>query len=400
MARILSLRSKLLFSTSAVVIASTLGLLVGVYWLSSRAIRELGDEEMEHIVSKTAQELDLWIDNRERDAVNLSELEPLVAACIDRRHAAAAQRTLDRIQRRSPFYENVFLADAAGKEFLDTAGGKSVGVELASVEGFRANVERAQQKEVWTGEVMKSPATGRAVVLLTAPVLAGNRLVGILGTPIELANFSDTFVSKYRIRDTGYLYMVDSSGTFLAHPNAAKILAQHISDFGFGREILTRSSGAMTYDYEGSAKVARFRRAQRKPWTIAAVVPARELLASVRTLECYLVLFGVMTLAAVVLAVWFLAEGISRTVRNAACGLETATRQFLEVSSQISSSSQLLSQAASEQAASVEETSASAEQISAITQQNNERSHKVAQLMNEAIPIVGTLNTSYHLDPA
>jgi len=394
MTRTLSLRTRFAAWTSAVIIASSLGLMVSVYVVSSRVLHRQADEEMDTVVNKTAQELDLWIDSRERDAIDLSGLQPLISACAEHK-LDAAQQTLDHIQSRSPFYENVFLADADGKLFLDSIGGKSVGVDLLSIEGFRANVDQARQGKIWFGDVMKSPATGRPVALLTAPILDGNQVVGILGTPIELSNFSDSFVSTYRLRNTGYLYMFDASGTVLAHPEAGKILSFNVGSTDFGREMMSRDAGSLVYDSEGMSWTAHFRRAKSKPWTIAAVIPTRDLLASIREIEFWLLLFGLMTLAGSVLAVSFLAAKTSRLIRVIVAELENAVGQFFAASSQISSSSQALAQGASEQAASIQQTSASAEEINAITRQTNDRSHKVAGLMNEAIPIVTAVNTSH-----
>jgi len=385
--RNLSLRGRFAAWTSAVVIASSLGLMLSVYLVSSRALRSQADEELDRIVSKTAEELDLWIASRERDAVNIGELPSLTAACAGHK-LAEAQQDLVRIQGRSPFYENVFLADANGKEFLDSIGGKSVGFDLTSVEGFRANVEHAKEGELWLGDVMKSPATGRPVALLTSPIRAGSRIAGILGTPIELSDFSASFVSKYKIRGTGYLFMYDASGMVLAHPDAAKIMSLNIGTLDFGREMLNRRNGSLSYTYEGIAKTSRFQRAQKKPWTVAASIPDRELFASVRTIQLYVAPFGLAMLAGTVFAVSFLAGRVSRLIGAAVSEMESAVEQFFAASAQISSSGQSLAQASSEQAASLEETSASAEEIGAITRQNNERSRRVAQLMSEAIPTV------------
>ena len=393
-AKTLSLRGRFAVWTSAIVILSSIGLMLSVYLVSSRALREQADEEMDHITTKTTEQLDQWIGSRERDAVNISELQPLIAACSDHK-LTDAQQTLDRIQHLSPFYENVFLADTNGKLFLDSIGGKSVGVDMMSIEGFRVNVEHARHGETWLGDVMKSPATGRPVVLLTAPVKADTQVVGILGTPIELANFSDSFVSRYRIRQTGYLQMLDPSGTVIAHPDTAKIMSLNLANTDFGHDILTRGNGSLSYTFEGTAKTAHFHRAQTKPWTIVAVVPDKELFASVRTIQFYLLLFGLVMLGGTVLAVSYLAGRVSRMIQSAVDELDAAVQQFLASSSQISSASQALAQGSSEQAASIEETSASSEEITALTQQNNDRSQKVAQLMNETIPIVGALNKSF-----
>ena len=324
---------------------------------------------MDRIVRKTTEELDLWIDSRERDAVNISELPALAVACTDHK-LADAEQALVRIHGRSPFYENVFLADENGKLFLDALGGKAVGFELTSVEGYRVNLEHARQGELWLGDAMKSPATGKPVVLLTAPIMAGGRIAGILGTSIDLSEFSAGFVSKYKIGETGYLFMFDASGMVLAHPDAAKIMSFNIATLDFGREMLHRHSGSLSYVFDGIAKTAHFQPAQKKPWTVAATEPDREMFSGVRTIQLYLALFGFAMLAGTVFAVLYLAGRVSRRIGGVVTELESAARQFLAVSSQIDSSGQALAQASSGQAASLEETSAAAEEIGAITRQN------------------------------
>ena len=419
MLKALSLRGRFAVWTSVVIIASSVGLMVSVYLVSSQALKGQAGEELDQIAAKTAEELDLWIGSRERDAVNISEMQPLIAACSEPATAegkhnglkrgkaeqseaelakvrqAEAEQVLTRIHRRSPFYENVFLADANGKQFLASIGGTSGHVDLMSIEGYRANVEHARQGVVWLGDVMQSPTTGKPVALLTAPIKAGNQVVGILGTPIDLSNFSDSFISEYRIRDTGYLYMFDGSGTIIAHPEKTKIMSSNIGSAGYGREMLSLIAGSVTYSLEGTNEIAHFRRAQAKPWTVVAVAPAKELFAGVRTIQIFLLVFGFVTLAGAVFAVSLLAGRVSRLVRSIASQLEASVQQFTVASTQISSTSQALAQGASELAASIEETSASAEEINSITRQNTERSHKVAQHMNEAIPIVNEVNRSH-----
>jgi methyl-accepting chemotaxis protein len=379
----LSLRSRFAVWTSAVIVASTLGLTYSVYSVSSHALTVQTNEELDRVVSSTAEALDLWLGSRERDAINLSELQPLIAACTDHK-LAEAQAALTRIQRRSPFYENVFLADQNGKLFLDSIGGKSVGIDLMSIEGFRTNVDHARQGEVWTGEVMKSPATGRPVALLTAPIKVGSQLVGILGTPIELSDFSDTFVKKYHIGATGYIYMFDSSGIVLAHPDAAKIMTWNIAKTDFGPEMLNQDTGSLQYEFAGIKSVAHFRRSQRKAWTIVATQPTKEFMAGVRTIQIYLAIFGLLMLGGTVGAVLVVAGRVSRLINDAVAELSGSADQFIAAASQIAQTSQSVAQGASEQAASIEETSSASEEVTAVTRQNKERTADLAGVMRDA----------------
>jgi methyl-accepting chemotaxis protein len=379
----LSLKVRFALWTSIVVMASTLGLTGTVYLVCSRTLTAQADDGLDRTVKSTVEALDLWIGSRERDAVNLSELQPLVAGCANR-ELAGAQDALTGIQRRSPFYENVFLADENGKIFVDSIGGKSVGVDVASIEGFRLNVEHARQGDVWVGEVMKSPATGRPVLLVTAPIRIGSRLVGILGTPIELSDFSDTFVKGHRIGKTGYLYMFDRAGVILAHPDSTKILNWNIAQTSFAGQMVGRDIGSLRYDFEGRNVMAHFQRFQKKGWTIVAAVPTKELLAGVRTVQFYLALFGLLTLGGALAAVLVVASRVSGLINDVVSELSGSAEQFVQAASQISQTSESVAQGASQQAASLEETSSAATEVTTVTRENKERTAALTNTMKGA----------------
>ena len=381
--RRLSLRGRFAAWTSAVVVVTTLALTYTVDSLSSSTINAQANDELNRIAASVSEALDLWLNSRQRDAVELSEREPLVAACTDR-NLEEAQKLLDRIKDRSPFYENVFLADPNGKEFLDAVGGKSIGFELASVEGFRANVEHARQGEVWMSEVMKSPASGRPVALLTAPIQAGGQLVGILGTPIELSDFSDTFVKGRSIGKTGYVYMIDAAGTILAHPDAAKIMSAAAAGSDFVQQILSRKEGSLQYEYQGQDKAAQFRRARAKPWTVIATEPMAELQAGARKIQLCSLVFGLLMLGATADAVLLIGERVSRLINQVVGELNSSAEQFADAASQIAQTSQSVAQSASQQAASIEETSSAAEKVTAVTRENQKRAAALAEVMHGA----------------
>ncbi len=181
----LGLKGKLTLWTSVVLVVSSLCLAVAVYVVTSRALIRQAHAEMKSVVGQTAAALNLWVDSRRRDADAMSRYEVFAAACSGERKEEA-QAALTRIFKGASFYENVFLADPDGKLFIDSIDGASIGIELMTIPGFRANVEHARRGEVWVGDAMASPATGRPVSLITAPIYAGDQLAGILGTPIEL----------------------------------------------------------------------------------------------------------------------------------------------------------------------------------------------------------------------
>jgi len=389
----LSLRGRLVAWISMVMTVSGVALVTIVGIVSSRAVVDQARDGLERIANKTSEELDLWIASRERDAANLADLEVFAAACKGKR-LADAEQALKRIHQHASFYENVFLADENGKEFLDSIGHKSVGVQLASIGGFKPNVEHAQQKEVWISEAMVSPASGRPVVLVTAPIVVGDRVAGMLGTPVELADFSDAFLKRYRIGKTGYLYMFDKQGTVLAHPVTSKILSENVMKYEFGREMLNRGSGGLTYTYGGASRVARYQRSRRKDWTIAAVIPEAEFQSGARTIQVFLAGLGLLVLALTFGATWLIAGKASHSITQMAAEMGGGTAQFNSAAAQIAANSQSLAQGTAEQAASLEEASASAQQVASVTQRNKARTDTLASVMKDAGTSFQVMNSS------
>ena len=203
------LRGRLVAWISLSLVLTFSALIVGVTWLISRAMESQANEEMTRVVEKTSDELDNWLSSRQRDAVNLSALEVFAAACKNERRAEAEQMLI-AIQKRSPFYENVFLADADGKLFADSIGHKSVGIDVhpASLPCESGNtVAEISYGSERSGNLR---ATGRPVLLITAPILDGwqnDRLAG--NALIELSEFSDSSIKNYTFAKSGYLFIFD-----------------------------------------------------------------------------------------------------------------------------------------------------------------------------------------------
>ena len=296
-----------------------------------------------------------------------------------------AQALLDTYFKNTPIYENIFLADAKGRLFLDSIGGKSVGIDISKFEGFKKNLDMALAKEVFVSDVMKSPATGRPVCLVTAPIMDGDTVIGIIGTPIELSYFSDMFVSKFKIADTGYIYLIDTSGLILAHPQKENILKVNLAnDYDWGKKIVSTKKGNIEYTYEGVSKLVSFGTASKKGWIAAVTLPKTELLSSLTQIKYYFLLSALAAVAMVSLTVWLVTGSIFKTIRRVSQNLGESSEQIVIASGQVSSTSQELAEGSSEQAAAIEETSSSLEEMSSMTKQNAMHTNQANEHMNKA----------------
>jgi methyl-accepting chemotaxis protein/methyl-accepting chemotaxis protein-1 (serine sensor receptor) len=116
----------------------------------------------------------------------------------------------------------------------------------------------------------------------------------------------------------------------------------------------------------------------------AAAVKA-QYVAGITGLVCF-TLVGVLS--------FFVTRSISRTLTQTLEATSQAAQEVAAAAGQVSTSSQSLSQGATEQAASLEESSASMEEMAAMTRKNSENSVSAAGMMNEMARQVEDSNTS------
>ena len=235
----LGLRAKLLLSILPIVLGGIVAGGVVNYLVSSNSIQEQQIINNTLLVEQVDRSLTLWLSSQEQEAVLLSSQYLIQQACLGGM-MELAQKKLDELRKMSPFYEAVWLSDPQGRIFLDSIGGKAKGVEVAGLANFKQNIEHSAGGEIYLSRVGKSPASGRPVALLTAPVKAGGKIAGIMGFSLELKNFSDDFLSTVRIGQKGYAWMTDDQGLMLAHPNKDLIFKLKLEEQTFGQEILKK----------------------------------------------------------------------------------------------------------------------------------------------------------------
>ena len=223
--------------------------------------------------------------------------------------------------------------------------------------------------------------------------MVDGKLVGIVGTPVDLTIFSDKF-SDSRIGKSGYLFLVDSSGLIFSHPDKGTILKTRISDFDWGKRILREKSGSFIYRYKGADRFAFFSNKNKKGWFVAATVPKSELIESLGRIGYLSAIGGLGAVLIIVFLVWLSTRSAFRVIRKNAEGLMESCRQILSASGQVSSASQQLAEGASEQAAAIEQISSSLEEMSSMTKQNAANAQQTSDVMDSVGEVIATATTS------
>jgi len=348
-------------------------------------------EEMTQLDHLLYQEIASWIDHRDQDTARWASLPAVRAASVNATAGtvdAGAQGVMAELSNHITDYEGIHLIGPGGVAIASTNDGMAGVLDISS-RGY-------YQECLRTGKAAYSPAlrskvSGNPIVVICHPVLGDNsRPTGsvVIGV-VDLNAFTEHVVKPIEIGETGYAYICDAEGRFLAHPKDELILEKNIKDWEFGKQLMAQKDGHLEYNFGGRDKQAVFATEKKLGWLVAVTVDNSQIYAAANELRNLGILITVVALLAVAAIVFFVAMSVARPVNRMITELNQGAEQTTSAADQIANASVGLASQASEQAAAVQETSASLEEMTANVENTRESANECQRLMKIAEDVVG-----------
>lgn len=173
-------------------------------------------------------------------------------------------------------YEIIFTADTEGNYVT------SLGVE-GNI-GHRDYFPLVMQGQTVFSDPVVSNSTGNLISVIAVPLKDDSGSVtGLLAATIELTALSD-YLNAEKIGKTGFAYMLNQQGIFVAHPDPSFILNKNMTDeesfpksvTDTAQKMLKEAEGHQYYVENHSKKLVSYRNLQSTGWPVAVVVPFKE----------------------------------------------------------------------------------------------------------------------------
>uniref|UniRef100_B8DS42 Methyl-accepting chemotaxis sensory transducer with Pas/Pac sensor n=1 Tax=Nitratidesulfovibrio vulgaris (strain DSM 19637 / Miyazaki F) TaxID=883 RepID=B8DS42_NITV9 len=243
---------------------------------------------------------DITLENQKKLAVALARQRAIVEAVVDGHDENNVAQNRFRDYLRT--YKEIRSAYAFDKRGMVVAGANNGGADergqdksgYAVVRQVLNGSEMALDKTVVKGD-------GDRMIFRMATALrdASGALIGGVQVAFDFNAFTQAAISPIKVGQTGYLYILDNEGTFIAHPDPA-MLQQPGKDLSFVREMLASPRGTLQYEFKGERKLAAYSRIAQTGWIMASTVNESELLEEAYSLRY--VVAGIAGLVCVVLA--------------------------------------------------------------------------------------------------
>lgn len=305
-----------------------------------------------------------------------------------------SKKLTDAMAKIGNDYEAILVTNAQGGVVSDGNKGEWKGVSLADRDYF----QKAKSGKAVVGTPVKSKKSGNPIVTACAPIMKDGAFAGVLAVVIKIDRLSEMVTEK--VGQTGYGFMMDGTGTFIAHPKKELIFEVNVNREegmqGIAKSIMSKQTGSDSYVFKGVSKIAGFSPVELTGWSVCLTQDKSEFLSASHSIRNFIILIGMISLVLTVVSVMFFANRISLPIKNAVDMMSEGANQVAAASSQVSAASQSLAEGASEQASAIEETSSSLEEMSSMTKQNADNATQAESLMKQASGVIENANVTMH----
>lgn len=221
------------------------------------------------------------------------------------------QDLVDSIKENNPDLISVYYGTAS-KEII-------ISPETQMPDGYDPTQRPWYQQAVeGKGQVVLTPpyedaASGANVITLAKTVEKDGQIVGVMAVDCTLTALTEK-IAKKEVGNTGYIFLADTEGTILAHPQMDLINTDAASKLSFWNTAKTQESGFVQYEYNGQKKFGVFQTNGITGWKLVATLDEMELLIDTESIiQTTVVIIVIMGLISAALSV-FLSGGIAKNI--------------------------------------------------------------------------------------
>ncbi len=273
-----SLRNRLLFSITSVMIIGMLITATISYNYSKNAIRDAVGHNMTNTIQTCQKQIDSWVNDIETDLNSLTRNSLISLVLQNQAQPDKTNALLEKIKTDYPFYENLVILNNQG---LVVAGSNP------NVVGKLKLADRSYFREAMAGHAslskpVASRDTGEPIFVVAVPIKNDQQAEGVLFAAVALSGFSKYFIDPLKIGEEGYAFVTDADGILIAHPDKKRILKVNTRDYQIGKEMMKSENmnQIVSYMLNGEEKILTFNIDPKTGWTVGVTASPEDIYAS------------------------------------------------------------------------------------------------------------------------
>jgi len=176
----------------------------------------------------------------------------------------------------------------------------------------------------------KDAASGKMMISLSKTVENNGQFVGVLSMDVNLDEISKV-LSGITIGSTGYVFISDSKGIMIAHPDSSLLGGNVVTTLEYWSNAQKNESGHQAFVYKGENKFINYTTNKLTGWRIMASLPEAELTSKTNAiLKVTLAVIFVVAIAAVIVSI-IVSSGMASKLKQLKQTFEKAAEGDLTV---------------------------------------------------------------------
>ncbi|MBE6361517.1 MAG: methyl-accepting chemotaxis protein [Treponema bryantii] len=250
----------------------------------------------ENIADGRGAEISNWIDIYTNDLKIYSEAE--INATGDKEKVLEWLHNNTQLRNRD--YDYMFFCDTEGTSYRDTGlvGGKGA---LTERDYYKAMINQGLSS--FTGEMVLSKTSGQYVIPIARPAKdSNNKTFGFYVGMLGFKSLSDK-IKTFKVGETGYFFLVDNKGRYIAHPNESKFLKQANENEELKQLLLNKNNHNTLATIDGVEQYVFSSQVPNLGWTIFLSLEKQEVHKSIMYVQNVTVIFGIIFAIVIMLVV-------------------------------------------------------------------------------------------------
>jgi len=302
------LKRKLLFPMLATVLFGMAFVVVNSYLETKKYIKDLAETQLEAITSATSASLSEYVSTNKKLNFSWSQSNFVIDAAEGKpEKASLATDRLKLLQTQFNSIDNIFITDNSGKMVSATTEDSIGKVNISDREYFKQAMAKG---ETALSDEIISKSTGEPVFVVASPVKKDGKVIGVIGTSLQLKSMAERITDPVKIGKSGYAYVLNRLGENIAYPDKSKLFTLNVKTFPAIQNIMEKKNGFLFYEFEGVEKISVFKEEKEKGWITVTTAPVSEVFGAASSIRNSMILYSFLTLIGLWLMIRFQTERI------------------------------------------------------------------------------------------
>lgn len=164
--------------------------------------------------------------------------------------------------------------------------------------------------------------SGISMVTASAPLYdAEHKLLAVATGDIDLTSVQK-LISSIKIGETGYAFLTDQNGTYLATPVAENVMKKKITEdsnaslAGIGNQLLQNETGKSEFVGDTGKNIVFFKKIKDTNWVLSVVISEKELFAPLKSFLSTLLVISAAGILVIIILIHFYSRYLTRQIQS------------------------------------------------------------------------------------